>query len=497
MNSRGEACFAHQANAEVNRLLASLRHAQATWAARPLSHRLQVCRRFRENLASQCGELAWTEGRRSSRQTGEVIASEFIPLADACRFLEKNAARILRTRREGLRGRPMWLHGARSEVFRDPYGVVLITAPSNYPWFLPGVQALQALVAGNAVALKPGVGGASAASAIARLLGEAGLPPGLLVVLPEDPATAQTLIDSGVDKVFFTGSFETGRHILSHLAARAIPSVMELSGCDPVLIRQDADLDLAVRALTFGLTLNRGRTCIAPRRVYVARALATEFEGRLAASLAQTPTHLLEGAPAARLGPIIQQALAAGAHLLSGKVNIDGRVTVPIVLAGVPSSSRLLKDDFFAPVMSVVTVASDSEAVELANQNPYALGGSIFSRDTATARSLALQLRAGGVVINDLIAPTADPRLPFSGRAASGFGATRGPEGLLEMTTPRVITTRGGKSRPHYSPACESDNALMSSAMQVMHGRGPGPRLAALWRTIKHAVKRTDKRNVT
>lgn len=163
MNSPGETCFADPVNAQVT----SLRQAQAMWAARPLSERLQVCRRFREKLARHCDELAWTEGRRSSREAGEVIASEFIPLADACRFLEKHASEILPTRREGLLDRPMWLHGARSEVLREPYGVVLIIAPWNYPWYLPGVQALQALVAGNGVALKPGLGGTSAASAIA------------------------------------------------------------------------------------------------------------------------------------------------------------------------------------------------------------------------------------------------------------------------------------------------------------------------------------------
>jgi aldehyde dehydrogenase (NAD+) len=343
------------------------------------------------------------------------------------------------------------------------------------------------------VILKPGVGGLEPARSLVSLLQTAGLPEGLLELLPEDPAPARAVMDAGVDKVFFTGSHTIGATVLSQLAKRVTPSAMELSGCDAAIVRADADLGLAVRALTFGLRLNKGRTCIAPKRVFVARSIATEFEGRLAQALAVEPIHLLQGETQTRLRPIALQAIANGAHLLQGSINVDGTITLPLVFGGVRPSSRLLCEDFFAPVLSVVTVAEDAEAVSLANQCPYALGATVFTRDEREGVNLARQLRAGGVLINDMIAGTADPRLPFGGTGASGFGSTRGPEGLLEMTFPKVVTVRGGTWRMHFDPVGAEDLPLFHGLLRLAHGSS----WTQKWRGIREligAVKNRTKK---
>ena len=259
-----------------------MRRTQATWAAVPVRTRLQVIRRFRHLLAEQAESAAISAVGGSLNTVAGILTSEVIPLADAGRFLERAGENLLAPRRVGCRGRPLWLGGVTSAVHREPFGLVLVIAPSNYSIFLPGVQLLQAFAAGNAVLLKPGSGGTASARELARLLAAAGLPASLLRVLPESPEAAHVAIQAGVDKVFFTGSAATGNRILAQLAPRAVPSAMELSGCDSVIIRADADLELVVRALSFGLRLNFGQTCIAPRRVFVARAVATELEGRLA-----------------------------------------------------------------------------------------------------------------------------------------------------------------------------------------------------------------------
>lgn len=472
--------------------LSEIRRAQCAWRTTSLSVRLGVIRRFRHLLTEQ-GELVAHSGNACAhRAISEILASEVIPLADACKFLERDARSILAPRVLGRLGRALWLGGVNSQIRREPFGVVLVITPSNYAIFLPGVQVLQALAAGNAVLLKPGPGGLSAALQIARLLHTAGLPEQLLRVLPETPEAAVSAIESGVDKVFFTGSVQVGRQLLAQLAPRAVPSVMELSGCDAVIVRADADLDLAVSALVFGLRLNSGQTCIAPRRAFVARSVATEFEGRLARALAGCTTVEFSPAQQRMLVPLCLDALSDGAHLLAGKIESDSKIVGPLALAGVAPNGALLREDIFGPLLAVMTVADDDEAVHLANESPYALGATIFSRDETAARELARRIEAGVVVINDMIAPTADARLPFGGRKLSGFGVTRGREGLLEMTTQKVVVVNRGPGRPHFEKPQPWHEGLFLAFLRFSHGRNISTRLKALrdlWRAIAHQRK--------
>lgn len=443
-------------------------------------------------LAEQAELVAHSGNADAHRAASEIIASEVIPLADACKFLEREAASVLAPRVLGQRGRALWLGGVRAQILREPFGVVLVIAPSNYPVFLPGVQVLQALVAGNAVLLKPGPAGLSAVLQIARLLHAAGLPEQLFRVLPETPEAAVSAIESGVDKVFFTGSAQVGRQVLAQLAPRAVPSAMELSGCDAVVVRADADLSLAVRALVFGLRLNSGQTCIAPRRVFVARSVATEFEGRLTRALADSTAAEFSPAQQRRLAPLFLDALSDGAHLLAGKVESDSKIVGPLVLAGVAPNAALLREDIFGPLLAVMTVADDDEAVHLTNENSYALGATIFSRDETAAREIAWRIEAGVVVINDMIAPTADARLPFGGRRFSGFGVTRGREGLLEMTTQKVVVANRGAGRPHFNKPQPWHEGLFLAFLRFVHGRNISTRLKALrdlWRAIARRRK--------
>jgi acyl-CoA reductase-like NAD-dependent aldehyde dehydrogenase len=362
------------------------------------------------------------------------------------------------------------------------------------------VQLIQALAAGNAVLLKPGIGGTPAAQALAELVVRAGFDPKLVALLPESSEAARCAISARPDKVLFTGSAATGEQVLGQLAPHLIPATMELSGCDAVLVRADADLDLVVRALAFGLRLNAGATCMSPKRVLVHRSIATELEGRLAQNLCRRRGNearpsircpgLLTSAATERLRPVLDDALARGAHLIAGEISDDGSVTIPLVLGGVSPSSCMLREDIFAPVLALVTVADDYEAVSRANDCPFALTASIFSRDESAARLLAARINAGAVTINDLIIPTADARLPFGGRGRSGFGVTRGAEGLLELTTPKVVTVSRGKFRPAFDSPQPGDEALFNAYFRLAHGRGLKSRWAALVSLIRSISRR-------
>lgn len=481
-----------QARADIRRKVAEARAAQLGWGGGPLRERLRVLRRIRHEIAENADVIARAVDQGRNRPPGETLTAEVIPLADACRFLEKNAGRILATRRLGIRGRPLWLPGVQVRIRREPLGVVLVIGPANYPLFLPGVQALHALAAGNAVVLKPGRGGAAPALAFADCLRAAGLDPRLCPVLDESPEAAERAVEAGVDKVVLTGSVQTGRAVLSQLAPRIVPATMELSGCDAVYVLDDADVALAARALYYGLRLNRGATCISPRRAFVPRRLAGELEGLLTDLIRRGGPIPVEEGTAERLQLLVADALGKGARLVAGEVG-DCEVTGPVILADVSTEMRLTQEDVMAPVLSLLPVSDMREALDASVRCPYALGASVFGPEEAALR-VAAQVRAGVVVVNDVIVPTADPRVPFGGRGDSGFGVTRGADGLLEMTAPKAVLVRRGRWRPHLEPQGPALAQLAADYLATVHGRSALGRARALIRLVRGlwAARRSD-----
>ena len=486
--------------AECSEAISTARSIQPVWARLPLTDKLYLVRKLRHLVAEHAEELASAAVRAWSRPVSEVLSSEVVPLAEAYRFLEQSAGEILSPVCLNRWKNPLWLWGTRSELHREPYGVVLIIGPGNYPLFLPGVQMLQALVAGNAVLVKPGQEGTAAIRVLCRLMAKAGFPKDLVTILPESDAAARAAIASRPDKVVFTGSAATGRLILAQLAQQLTPVTLELSGSDAVIIRADADVDLAVRALVFGLRLNRGATCISPKRVFVAIHLAPLLETRLAAALTESAAKLpissaaetgcATGFAGERLRCLVDEALSMGAHLVAGDLDSQIAADEPIVLAGVPAEAEILQQDIFGPFLSIVPVKNDRQAIQMANNSPFGLGACIFSRDETAARILAGELNAGVVTINDLIIPTADARVPFGGRGSSGFGITRGAEGLLELSRPKVVTLTKGSYRPALEPSEPWHQQLFQAYVRAAHGAGITNRMAAVADMIRAVVGR-------
>jgi acyl-CoA reductase-like NAD-dependent aldehyde dehydrogenase len=456
------------------------RLAQAAWRQQPVRARLRVVRQLRRLIAAQAELLVVAVGDRHGRTPADTLATEVIPLADACRFLEREAAQLLAPRRLGRRGRPLWLTGVQAEIRREPLGVVLILAPGNYPLFLPGVQLLQALVAGNAVLLKPAPGCTAPVAALSSLLEDAGLPAGLVQLLDEDVASAQAAIAGGVERVVLTGSASSGRAVLADLAPQLTPATLELSGNDAVFVLPGADLDLVADALAFGLRLNGGATCIAPRRVFMPQVHAAALERRIQAQLGQMPPVPVAASTVARLNPLLDQARRAQCRIV-GAAQAGGVAAMsPILVADARPELDLLKTDVFAPVLALVPVSDSEQALRFDDMCPYALGASVFGPEQP-ARRLAARIRAGTVTINDLIAPTADPRLPFGGRTQSGYGVTRGAEGLLELTCLKTTSLRRGRLRPHYQPTTAADQAVFLQYLRAAHGRRWTDRMRACW----------------
>ncbi|NVN05244.1 aldehyde dehydrogenase family protein [Asaia spathodeae] len=417
--------------------VAALRLHQTAWARVPVFRRLQILRRFRKRLLLDIpGMLALIPDHTPI----DVMMAEILPMISAIRFLEKEAASLLKDAPLSILGRPIWLWGVKSHISRRPLGVVLIIAPGNYPLMLAGIQTLQALTAGNTVALKPAPGRTALLNHFVALLTQAGLPQGVIHILPED--AGPKAVQEAFDLVVLTGSEETGKKVALAAAQNLTPTIMELSGADPVFVLPSANLSLVARALHFGLTLKHGSTCIAPRRVFVHGNHREALGAQLALLLKNSGTNHQKHYPALdQLTLTVEQA--------GGSVRKLGAATILLLDA---DQAELADVDLFAPWLALIGVSDMAEAIEIESRSRHALGASIFGEEKE-ARALAKQIPAGSVTINDLIAPTADPRLPFGGARASGYGMTRGREGLLSITRAVSVSTRrsGAFHLLHYA----------------------------------------------
>ncbi|HEV7302309.1 MAG TPA: aldehyde dehydrogenase family protein [Tepidisphaeraceae bacterium] len=469
--------------------IARARAAGAAWARVPLKRRVVIFRQLRHAVVDRADEIAAALSTITQRRVADSLAAEVLPVLDGIRFLERNLTRLLRPQRLGRAGRPAWLPGSDLTIYREPLGVVLVIGPSNYPLFLPVAHALQAIAAGNAVLVKPAPGCEQAVDLLAQIATTAGLPAGLLTVLASDVQAARDAIGQ-VDHVVFTGSFTAGHAVLAEAAEHVVPATLELSGHDAVFILPGANLELASRALRFGLTFNNSATCIAPRRVFVPADMLSALNASLSDALRDLPTFRASPPSIRRARSLASNAIELGGRLLAGNVPTEDASTLsPILLTDVPHGARVLRDEAFAPLLAVVPVASVDEALSLAAQCKFALGATIFGpADAATA--LAQRVNAGCVVINDCIAPTADPRLPFGGRGHSGFGVTRGADGLLAMTRPKAVASRSGTFRPHYDKPHESDATMFAAYLHAAHGRSVGGRVRAALQLMKTLATR-------
>lgn len=417
----------------------------------------------------------------------ETITAELIPLASAMKWIAKRGPQTLKPRRAGILGRPPWLIGVHSVIHRVPLGTVLVLGTWNYPLMLTGVQTAQALAAGNRVLLKPAAGTEEATRLMAECFWAAGVPNAQLSVLGSSTAAATEAIKSGVDLVVLTGAAETGRKVLQAAAPMLSATIMELSGCDAVVVLPGVDLDHLINCLVFGLQFNSSATCIAPRRLLATSVVIEQVSEQLKARLADVPPAIVH--PAARDGAaeLIGEAIESGAIDLLGKfrsesLRRDG-VLRPVILRNVAPDSPVASADLFAPVISLIEVESIDQAAKVINECPYRLAASVFG-PASEATQMADRLQVGTVTVNDLIVPTADPRLPFGGRGQSGFGVTRGPEGLLAMTATKVVSRRRGSLAPHLMPRKSSDSEMLHGALHFFHATGIRRRLAGLRRLV-------------
>jgi len=425
--------------------------AQAKWAATSMQGRLRIFKRFGELLCQQKEAVAAVISREAGKPEAEALSTEILVALDTTKFLCDYTPRFLRPEPIAHSNPVMKLK--RGTLLRQPYGVIGVISPWNYPFSVPAVQTLSALATGNAVVLKPSEFTPFSSLELQKLLREAGLDPDLLQVITGDGAAGAALLQADIHKVVFTGSVATGKRVAQAAAARLLPVVLELGGKDPMLVLEDADVDVASSAAVWGAFMNAGQTCLSVERCYVHQSIYEKF---LTACVEKTSKLRLGRGTDANvdIGSMlherqlrtvqehVQDAISRGARLLAGGKalsDLGPNFFAPTILADVTHSMTIMREETFGPVLPVRSFKTEDEAVALANDSEFGLAASIFTHDKQRGQALALRIEAGTVMVNDVLACYGISEAPHGGVKASGIGRTHGRFGLEEMVWPKYV----------------------------------------------------------
>ncbi|MFN2407612.1 MAG: aldehyde dehydrogenase family protein [Pyrinomonadaceae bacterium] len=436
---------------EVAAAVSRARHAQQAWAQLSYRARAEYVLRAREIVLAHVDDIATLISRETGKPPAEATSMEVVPTLDLMYYFARKTEALLN--RQKINIGHYELMGRSSYIVYKPLGVVGIISPWNFPWATPLDEVVMALMAGNAVVLKPSELTPLTALKIGDVFREARLPEGLVQIVTGDGSTGAALVEAGVDKIMFTGSVATGKRVAEAAARHLIPVVLELGGKDPMVVLDDANLVNAARAAVWGGFANAGQACASIERCYVHESIAQEFT-----KLVVDETRKLRVGPPAGdeidVGSMtnerqlhivedhIQDAVEQGARVETGgqRVGSDGGwFHEPTVLTNVDHSMKLMCDETFGPVLPIMTFKNDDEALRLANDSVYGLTASVFTSDIARGRRLAEQIDAGTVMINEVVYTHAIAQTPWGGVKQSGYGRTHGRLGLLELVTPQHI----------------------------------------------------------
>ncbi len=444
----------------VRRAVASARRAQEGWAAFPARDRVRRLASLRVVIARRAEEIVDRVVAETGKPEAEALLEVSMVLGLMRRY-ERRAPRLLEPR-PGIRALLAW---KRARTTREPWGVIAVLTPGDHPFLLPAEPTITALYGGNGVVLKPSEHAPFTGALLPELIAEAGLPPGLVEVVQGRAETGEALVVAGVDRIHFTGTPATARKVLLAAAPRLLPASLALGGKDPALVLEDADLERAARGITFGAFFHAGQCSLGTERVYVVEPVYEEFLRRVtreASALRAGSAGEVDVGPSPleeRLLLVEEQledALERGARVLCGGQRLDpaANVFLPTVLADVTDRMRVMREENCGPLLPVMSVADEDEAVRRANAHPMGHFASVWTGDRERGRAVAGRLRCGGVSINDTLSHWACPALPVGGVGEAGYGSSRGDEGLLAMTRPRVqVEDRLGLGRdPWWFP---------------------------------------------
>lgn len=425
------------------------------WRDTPIRVRLKILGQLKRVIETQGEAYA----KRISQDTGkpyvDSLITELFMLPLFLDYYAKIAPKTLKRRR--MRTNPVIFPHKSSYVEYFPMGVVAVISPWNFPFQLAVIPVITALIAGNTVVLKPSEVTPITGEIIREMFAAIDLPEGIVEVIQGDGSTGAALTNADIDKIFFTGSVETGRKVMAAAAKKPIPVELELGGKDPFIVCADAHLERAAKAAVWGGFVNCGQMCTSVERVLVVESVHDRFVELVEKEVAA----LKVGAPEehADMGPMtfkkqidtveahIKDAIERGATVLLGGKKLDrkGDFFAPTLLKDVTPEMEIYREETFGPVLPIIKVRSDEEAIAFANDHQFGLTASVWSKDIKRAKRIASRLECGQVNINDTVVSVGNYALPFGGVKSSGFGRYHGVEGLKSFSHERALMVDRGR----------------------------------------------------
>jgi succinate-semialdehyde dehydrogenase/glutarate-semialdehyde dehydrogenase len=438
---------------DVARAVARARGAQKGWGALSFRERASLVMRARSLALEEMDEIARLVARETGKPAAEALAMEIVPTLDLMQFFARKTERLLRPEKIDI-GLYRFL-GRSSFIEYRPLGVVGVISPWNFPWAIPAGEVVMALMAGNCVVLKPSELTPLVALKLGDVFARAGLPRGVLEIVTGDGTTGAALTEAGVDKIMFTGSVATGRRVAEAAARNLTPVVLELGGKDPMIVFEDADLDAASSAAVWGAFANSGQACASVERCYVHERVAEEFTARVVekVKVLRQAVGTEEGADLGAMSSErqlltveehLRDAVARGARVLAGGgrargIREGGAFHEPTVLTGVDHTMTIMREETFGPVLPLMIFREEEEAVRLANDSPFGLTASVWTRDLRRGRRVASRVEAGTIMVNEVLYTHGIAQTPWGGVKQSGLGRTHGRLGLLELVAPHHV----------------------------------------------------------
>ena len=491
--------------AKVQGVVDDVAEVQPFWAALSLEDRARYMRRAGDVLLEDLDEIAELLTNEQGKPRVESYTMELLPTIDSLKWIADNGPEILADEKLSM---PLFLKSKSAKLTFEPIGVVGVIAPWNYPWSIPFGEVAIALMAGNGVVLKPASLTPLIGERIRQTFEKAGLPEGLVRTVHGGGRIGDALVKSTAGKIFFTGSVEVGRKVGVECAKRMKGSVLELGGKDPQIVCPDADLANAISGAVWGGFANAGQTCSGIERVYVHRDVADAF----VQGVVRETERLTVGDPrgwTTEIGPMVSEdqarivtelvddAVESGATKLTGGPTevegMTGSIIAPVVLTGVTHEMRIMKEEIFGPVLPIVTVDSEEEAIELANDSEFGLGASIWTKDRAKGERMAHQIESGMVWTNDHSFSHGACVCAWGGVKDSGLGRSHSKFGFYECVNIKQLAWEPGWARDlWWQPYDRKLGDAIRYSAQLLYSRN-GNRLQALREGIRPLVEVTRR----
>jgi len=466
---------------DVAAAMARARIAQKAWAGTPVRDRAALMKKALKLLVDRAERYADVIIGETGRTRIETYIIDLFPACDSLNFFASRAEAILAER-------PVRLHLLKMKSARmhyRPLGVVGVISPWNGPFILSINPTIHALLAGNAVIVKPSEVTPASGKLVEELFRDAGAPAGLVQVLLGDGETGAALVSGGVDKISFTGSVRTGRKVGAACGQGLVPCTLELGGKDAMIVLGDADLERAAGGAVFGAVMNAGQYCSSTERIYVVQSVAEEFTRRVVERV--RALRFCTSPDEGDVGPFIfdrqleivdaqvKDAVAKGAEVLVGggrAPEVGPYYYQPTVLTGVTHDMEIMTEETFGPVLPIMTVRDEAEAVRMANDSRYGLGANVWTKDRERGRAVARQMDAGSVVINDGAMAYGALEVPFGGWKESGVGQVNGAEAPLRYAhaQPILWDRLGQPAEPVWYPFDDAKLDQMKKSIKVLFG---------------------------